>query len=72
MTVPIGSPLSARVKLPGTNPLIIRMLCASRPRDSNSSTTGSIGSVGSFRAISSAVSISEMNSASGSVFGSAV
>ena len=64
--MPTGSPLSARVRLPGTRPLTMRMLLASLARVSNSSTTGSTGKVGSLRAINSAALISAMNSAFGS------
>ena len=50
ISVPTGSPASARVRLPGTRPLTMRMLLASFARVSNSSTTGSIGSVGKLHA----------------------
>src|SRR5262245_31235349 len=62
--VPTISPASARVRLPGTSPLMMRMLLARRARVISSSTTGSTGRVGSWRRISSAALISAMSSAS--------
>ena len=45
ISVPTASRASARVRLPGTNPLMMRMLLTSIARVNSSSTMGSIGRV---------------------------